>query len=66
MRIVKDGDAYYRIHEGVSQRYELKEFTTSDGKRAFRENDDYYVIESDGSLGLYDDEGLIRTAMRLD
>jgi hypothetical protein len=68
IEIVRDGGKFYRVLG--DHRWELAEFKTADGKRAFRklgDDDigDFYVLEPGGTLGLYDNDGFIRRATPL-
>ena len=67
--IHRRGRSYYALitfhakGDSLTKRYDLAKI----GDNTFRKTGtaDYYKIENDGSLGLYDDEGFIRKARKL-
>ena len=70
LRIVQEDNRYVMIvrpTRGKPLRRELTELPAQ-GVRRFKVDaaDDIYVIQADGDLGLYDSEGLIRVAKKIE
>lgn len=71
IRIVEEGGKFYRLssfHDGSSSRSELREAPAGTGeRRRFLDpgsGGEFYVINANGDLELYDTEDYIRTARK--
>ena len=71
IKIVKEGERFFRVSsfgDGSADREEIREVRARGSQPfAFREleTSDTYVIQTNGNLGLYDEDGFIREAQRL-